>query len=77
MEYPYFEVEYEAKGQNSWERRMYAQGRISEDMTHGPPYSIKQIAVNLRNVRFIVEVEDELALSSDYFARAVDAKRVD
>jgi len=77
MTYPHFKVEYETKGQNSWERRMYAQGRLSEDMTHEPPHTIKQVAVNMRNVYFLVEVEDELALSSDYFPRAVSTRRAE
>jgi hypothetical protein len=75
MTNPTFTVEYEGRGQNSWERRMYAQGRLVEDMKHEADYSVSHYAVDGRSVFFAVKVDDELALTSDYFGRAVDASR--
>ncbi len=75
MENPTFTVEYEAKGQNSWERRMYAQGRLVEDMKHEADYSVSHYAFDGWSVFFAVEVDEELALTSDYFGRSLDAKR--
>jgi len=75
MEYPKFDVEYEARGQNSWEKRMFAQASLTEDLRHAPEHTVMQYYVDSTTVHFLVEIEDELALSSDYFKRSTDASR--
>jgi hypothetical protein len=44
-------------------------------MKHGPTYTIEKYATKDGKVHFLVEVEDELALSSDYFRRAASVSR--
>ncbi len=75
MSNPRFNVSYVVKGENSWEQRVYAQSRLSQDMKHGPTYTIEKYATKDGKVHFLVEVEDELALSSDYFRRAASVSR--
>lgn len=69
---PGFVAQYEARGSNSWERRVYAEGRLRQDLQHYTEYYIASHTVTDSVVQLTVVLQDHLGTGN--FERATEVR---
>lgn len=74
---PGFIAQYETHGGNSWERRVYAEGELRQDLQHYTEYRITSHAVRDDTVQLTVVPRETIGLSQFERAESVRETNVD